>query len=99
LELLIEKRPAVSAERLTTSSPKRDGVVLESVEDGVLSPFETSVPDQQVVIKDQKVMKREALRRCLGISLKNLKQLMSKGIIGLYKVRFTFSREDFSVWE
>jgi hypothetical protein len=57
------------------------------------------VPDQQVVIKDQKVMKREALRRCLGISLKNLKQLMSKGIIGLYKVRFTISREDFSVWE
>jgi hypothetical protein len=57
------------------------------------------VPDQQLVIKDQKVKKRQALKRCLDISSENLKRLMSRGIIGLYKVRFTLSREDFSVWE
>ena len=95
----MEKSPAVSADRLTTSSPKRDEVRAGSDEEDADRPFETSVPDQQVVIKDQKVIKRNAWRRCLGISFESLKHLMSRIIVTSYKVRFKVSKEVFPVWE
>ena len=63
----MEKRPAVSTDRLTTSSPKRefwiesvldiwaDGVAVEVAVDSF-----TDTPDQQLVINDQEVAKKRA---------------------------------------
>ena len=59
----MEKRPAVSTDRLTTSSPKRD-FWIESVSDswagGVAVDSFTATPDQQLVINDQEVTKKRA---------------------------------------
>ena len=59
----MEKRPAVSTDRLTTSSPKRD-FCIESVSDisgeGVAVDSLTATPDQQLVINDQEVAKKRA---------------------------------------
>jgi hypothetical protein len=59
----MEKRPAVSTDRLTTSSPKRD-FWIESVSDisgevAVVDSF-TATPDQQLVINNQEVAKKRA---------------------------------------
>ena len=59
----MEKRPAVSTDRLTTSSPKRE-FWIESVSDiwaeGVAVDSFTDTPDQQLVINDQEVAKKRA---------------------------------------
>ncbi len=59
----MEKRPAVSTDRLTTSSPKRD-FWIESVSDisGEVAAVDsfTATPDQQLVINDQEVAKKRA---------------------------------------
>ena len=59
----MEKRPAVSTDRLTTSSPKRD-FWIESVsdisEEGAAVDSFTATPDQQLVINDQEVAKKRA---------------------------------------
>ena len=59
----MEKRPAVSTDRLTTSSPKRD-FWIESVSDisGEVAAVDsfTATPDQQLVINDQEVTKKRA---------------------------------------
>ena len=59
----MEKRPAVSTDRLTTSSPKRE-LWIESVSDswagGVSVDSFTDTPDQQLVINDQEVAKKRA---------------------------------------
>jgi hypothetical protein len=75
---LIEKSPAVSAERLTTSSPKREDEGAESFAAGFEMLFETSVPDQQVVIKGQKVTKIDAARSLLLLLMLSFKCLMVK---------------------
>jgi len=57
----MEKRPAVSTDRLTTSSPKRE-LWIESVSDswagGVAVDSFTDTPDQQLVTNDQEVAKK-----------------------------------------
>jgi len=93
----MEKRPAVSAERLTTSSPKSGEEELASGE--VEGPFETSVPDQQVVIKDQKVPKRAALRKLFEALIECFNILMDRGMNMIYEISFPLSREEFPVWE
>lgn len=59
----MEKRPAVSTDRLTTSSPKRE-LWMESVfdiwGDCVAADSFTATPDQQLVINDQEVTKKRA---------------------------------------
>ena len=59
----MENRPAVSTDRLTMSSPKRD-FWIESVsdisEEGVGVDSFTATPDQQLVINDQEVVKKRA---------------------------------------
>jgi len=59
----MEKRPAVSTDRLTTSSPKRE-LWIESVSDisGEVAAVDsfTATPDQQLVINDQEVAKKRA---------------------------------------
>ena len=59
----MEKRPAVSTDRLTTSSPKRE-FWIESVSDisGEVVAVDslTATPDQQLVINDQEVAKKRA---------------------------------------
>lgn len=59
----MEKRPAVSTDRLTTSSPKRE-LWIESVSDswagGVAVDSFTDTPDQQLVTNDQEVAKKRA---------------------------------------
>ena len=59
----MEKRPAVSTDRLTTSSPKREfwiESVLDILGDGVAVDSFTATPDQQLVINDQEVAKKRA---------------------------------------
>jgi len=59
----MEKRPAVSTDRLTTSSPKREfwiESVLDIFGDGVAVDSFTATPDQQLVINDQEVTKKRA---------------------------------------
>ncbi len=59
----MEKRPAVSTDRLTTSSPNREfwiESVLDSWGDGVAGDSFTATPDQQLVINDQEVAKKRA---------------------------------------
>ena len=98
----MEKRPAVSAERLTTSSPKRE-FWIESASDtwGEDVPFDsfTATPDQQLVINDQKVAKKRAKSSEFFDFELCLKLIMGKGIgVGSYLARYV-SRHDFSVWE
>ena len=95
----MEKRPAVSAERLTTSSPKRGEEVVPSDEVEGKGPFETSVPDQQVVIKDEKAPKRATLRKLFGDLKESFNILIDRGIVMVYGVCFSISREEFPVWE
>ena len=59
----MEKRPAVSTDRLTTSSPNREfwiESVLDSWAEGVAVDSFTDTPDQQLVINDQEVAKKRA---------------------------------------
>ena len=59
----MEKRPAVSTDRLTTSSPNREfwiESVLDSWGEGVAVDSFTDTPDQQLVINDQEVAKKRA---------------------------------------
>ena len=98
----MEKRPAVSTDRLTTSSPKRE-FWIESVSDiwaeGVAVDSLTATPDQQLVIHDQEVAKKRAktkdvLRPDLG-----LKVIMVSGIDVIICSIYLIFRHDFSVWE
>ena len=98
----MEKRPAVSADRLTTSSPKRE-FWIESLSEiwgeGVAVDSLTATPDQQLVINDQEVAKKRAkIREVLLLDL-SLKVIMGS-VIGLKNCfSFPIFRHDFSVWE
>jgi len=83
----MEKRPAVSTDRLTTSSPKRefwiesvlgiwgDGVAVEVAVDSF-----TATPDQQLVINDQEVAKKRAKTKEVLPPDLRLKVIMVSGI-------------------
>ena len=98
----MEKRPAVSTDRLTTSSPKRD-FWIESVSDisGEVVAVDsfTATPDQQLVINDQEVAKKRAkIREVLRPDLR-LKVIMGS-VIGLKNCsNCSIFRHDFSIWE
>jgi len=98
----MEKRPAVSTDRLTTSSPKRD-FWIESVSDisGEVAAVDsfTATPDQQLVINDQEVAKKRAkIREVLPPDLR-LKVIMGS-VIGVINCSSNpIFRHDFSVWE
>jgi len=98
----MEKRPAVSADRLTTSSPKRE-FWIESVseiwgEEVAVDSF-TATPDQQLVINDQEVAKKRAKIKEVLLPDLRLKVIMDSGIDLInYSIYLVF-RHDFSVWE
>lgn len=79
----MEKRPAVSTDRLTTSSPKRD-FWIESVSDswagGVAVDSFTATPDQQLVINDQEVTKKRAKTKEVLLPDLRLKVIMVSSI-------------------
>ena len=81
----MEKRPAVSTDRLTMSSPKRD-FWIESVsdisEEGVGVDSFTATPDQQLVINDQEVVKKRAKTKEVLLPDLRLKVIMGS-VIGL----------------
>jgi len=81
----MEKRPAVSTDRLTMSSPKRD-FWIESVsnisgEVAAVGSF-TATPDQQLVINDQEVTKKRAKIKEVLLPDLRLKVIMGS-VIGL----------------
>ena len=98
----MEKRPAVSTDRLTTSSPKRD-FWIESVSDisGEVAAVDsfTATPDQQLVTNDQEVAKKRAkIRKVLPPDLR-LKVIMGS-VIGVINCScHPIFRHDFSIWE
>lgn len=98
----MEKRPAVSTDRLTTSSPKRD-FWIESVSDisGEVVAVDsfTDTPDQQLVINDQEVAKKRAKTKEVLLPDLRLKVIMVSGIDAVYCSFYPIFRHDFSVWE
>ena len=98
----MEKRPAVSTDRLTTSSPKRE-LWMESVfdiwGDWVAADSFTATPDQQLVINDQEVTKKRAKIKEVLLPDLRLKVIMGS-VIGLKKcLSCPIFRHDFSIWE
>jgi hypothetical protein len=98
----MEKRPAVSTDRLTTSSPKRD-FWIESVSDisgeGVAVDSFTATPDQQLVINDQEVAKKRAKTKEVLLPDLRLKVIMVSSIDVINCWTCPIFRHDFSVWE
>lgn len=97
----MEKRPAVSTDRLTTSSPKRD-FWIESVSDDsevVAVDSFTATPDQQLVINDQEVAKKRAKTKEVLLPDLRLKVIVVSGIGLINCWNFPILRHDFSVWE
>jgi len=102
----MEKRPAVSTDRLTTSSPKRefwiesvldiwgDGVAVEVAVDSF-----TATPDQQLVINDQEVAKKRAKIKEVLLPDLRLKVIMGSGIGVINCSSYSIFRHDFSIWE
>jgi len=98
----MEKRPAVSTDRLTTSSPKRE-LWIESVSDisGEVAAVDsfTATPDQQLVINDQEVTKKRAKIKEVLLPDLCLKVIMGS-VIGLKNcLSCPIFRHDFSIWE
>ena len=98
----MEKRPAVSTDRLTTSSPKRElwmESVLDIWGDGVAVDSFTATPDQQLVTNDQEVTKKRAKIKEVLLPDLCLKVIMGS-VIGLkYCLSCPIFRHDFSIWE
>ena len=98
----MEKRPAVSTDRLTTSSPKREfwiESVSESWGEEVAVDSFTATPDQQLVINDQEVAKKRAKTKEVLLPDLRFKVIMDSGIDLInYSIYLVF-RHDFSVWE
>jgi len=98
----MEKRPAVSTDKLTTSSPKRE-FWIESVSDiwaeGVAVDSFTDTPDQQLVINDQEVAKKRAKTKEVLLPDLCLKVIMGS-VIGLKNcLSCPIFRHDFFIWE
>jgi hypothetical protein len=98
----MEKRPAVSTDKLTTSSPKRE-FWIESVSDiwaeGVAVDSFTDTPDQQLVINDQEVAKKRAKTKEVLLPDLRLKVIMDSSIEVIVCAIYLIFRHDFSVWE
>ena len=98
----MEKRPAVSTDRLTTSSPKRE-FWIESVSDiwaeGVAVDSFTDTPDQQLVINDQEVAKKRAKTKEVLLPDLRLKVIIVSIIEVIVCAIYLIFRHDFSVWE
>ena len=98
----MEKRPAVSTDRLTTSSPKRD-FWIESVSDisGEVVAVDsfTATPDQQRVINDQEVPKKRANTKEVLLQDFRLKVVMGRGIDVINCSIYPIFKHDFSVLE
>ena len=98
----MEKRPAVSTDRLTTSSPKRE-FWIESVSDiwaeGVAVDSFTDTPDQQLVINDQEVAKKRAKTKEVLLLDLRFKVIIGSGIGVISCSIYSIFRHDFSVWE
>ena len=98
----MEKRPAVSTDRLTTSSPKRE-FWIESVSDiwagGVAVDSFTATPDQQLVINDQEVAKKRAKTKEVLLPDLRLKVIIVSIIEVIVCAIYLIFRHDFSVWE
>ena len=98
----MEKRPAVSADRLTTSSPKREfwieSVSEICVEEGGVESF-MATPDQQLVINDQEVAKKRAKTNEVLPPDLRLKVIMGSSIDVIICAIYLIFRHDFSVWE
>ena len=98
----MEKRPAVSTDRLTTSSPKRE-FWIESVSDiwaeGVAVDSFTDTPDQQLVINDQEVAKKRAKTKEVLLPDLRLKVIIVSSIEVIVCAFYLIFRHDFSVWE
>jgi len=98
----MEKRPAVSTDRLTTSSPKRE-FWIESVSDiwaeGVAVDSFTDTPDQQLVINDQEVAKKRAKTKEVLLPDLRLKVIIVSSIEVIVCAIYLIFRHDFSVWE
>ena len=98
----MEKRPAVSTDRLTTSSPKRElwmESVLDIWGDGVEADSFRATPDQQLVINDQEVTKKRAKIKEVLLPDLRLKVIMGS-VIGLKNCsNCPIFRHDFSIWE
>jgi len=98
----MEKRPAVSADRLTTSSPKREfwiELVSEIWEEEVAVDSFTATPDQQLVINDQEVAKKRAKTKEVSPPDLHLKVIVDSGIGIISFTDYFVFRHDFSVWE
>jgi len=79
----MEKRPAVSTDRLTTSSPNREfwiESVLDICGDGAAVDSFTATPDQQLVINDQEVTKKRAKTKEVLLPDLRLKVIMVSSI-------------------
>jgi hypothetical protein len=98
----MEKRPAVSTDRLTTSSPKRE-FWIESVSDSsgevVAVDSFTDTPDQQLVINDQEVAKKRAKTKEVLLPDLRLKVIIVSSIGVIVCAIYLIFRHDFSVWE
>ena len=98
----MEKRPAVSTDRLTTSSPKRE-FWIESVSDiwaeGVAVDSFTDTPDQQLVTNDQEVTKKRAKTKEVLLPDLRLKVIIVSIIEVIVCAIYLIFRHDFSVWE
>ena len=95
-ELLIEKRPAVSAERLTTSSPKRR----EEPETGAWTPESLIVvPDQPVLVQGKVMTKARRTVRRRFVSRVFLKLIMGSLMGNSILVFWKICKHEFSVWE
>ena len=98
----MEKRPAVSTDRLTTSSPKREfwiESVLDSWAEGVAVDSFTDTPDQQLVINDQEVAKKRAKTKEVLLPDLRLKVIIVSIIEVIVCAIYLIFRHDFSVWE
>jgi hypothetical protein len=83
----MEKRPAVSTDRLTTSSPKREfwiESVSESWGEEVTVDSFTVTPDQQVVINDQEVTKTKARSKEVLLPYLDLKVMLDRFMSTIY---------------
>ena len=98
----MEKRPAVSTDRLTISSPNREfwiEPVLDIWGDGVAVDSFTDTPDQQLVINNQEVVKKRAKTKEVLLPDLRLKVIMVSGIDVINCSICLIFRHDFSVWE
>ena len=98
----MEKRPAVSTDRLTTSSPKREfwiESVSESWGEEVTVDSFTVTPDQQVVTNDQEVAKTRARNRKFLLPYLDFKVMLDRYINNMYGFYLIVFRHNFCVWE